>query len=362
VAKRVCVAMSGGVDSSTTAHLLKQEGYDVFGLMMRVGEHHPPEEIPIRPNSCCDAGNLTAACRVAEQLGIAFHSVDYSDAFARLVDDFCAEYRRGRTPNPCIRCNTELKFGRMWRHAQHLGADCIATGHYARIAPADGEPALWRGVDTQKDQSYVLFGLERSVLPHVLLPLGDRTKAEVRKLAADIGLPVQDRPESQEICFVVDDDYRGLIQRWGGHGAATAGEIVDVEGQVVGTHDGFERFTIGQRRGIGVAMGEPYYVVRIEPDTGRVVVGTEPYLHAGGLVADRVNWLADVSAGETLRARAQIRYHHRAADATLTVSSRDEVELTFDEPQKAVTPGQAVVFYRDDRVLGGGWIQRSIAR
>jgi tRNA-uridine 2-sulfurtransferase len=353
---RVVLAMSGGVDSSVAAVLLKRQGYDVVGLFMRTGVHGPEhDDTPDRKKGCCSALDAGDARRVADRLDIPFYALDFEADFGRIIDYFADEYLAGRTPNPCVVCNTWLKFGKLWSFGKQLDADYIATGHYARIVAGPGGPELHRAADADKDQSYVLSGIRRAILPHLLFPLGGYRKDEVRTLAREAGLAVADKPDSVEICFVPDHDHAGLVRRRR-PGRDTAGVIRDTAGQVLGTHDGYERFTVGQRKGLGVASGSRRYVLEIVPATHEVIVGEPEGLRAGGLIASRVNWLTDVPT-EPLACQVKIRYRHTPADATVTAAADSGARVSFAEPQTAVTPGQAVVFYAGDRVLGGGWIE-----
>jgi tRNA-specific 2-thiouridylase len=395
--ERVVLAMSGGVDSSAAAVLLRRSGYEVIGLFMRSGATDDacaadsPGVLPVlgaKPHKqgCCSASDAADARRVADALDIPFHALNFKDAFGRIKDYFADEYLAGRTPNPCVMCNNWLKFGRLWDFARQVGATKIASGHYARVVkpepqrsepepqrpeirgqsgapvadltsdlrPPTSDPRLLRGLDRSKDQSYVLFGLSRDLLPNVLFPVGELTKPEIRDLAREAGLRVADKPDSQEICFVPDNDYAGFLRRYRGE-QETAGELVDTAGNVVGRHAGYEKFTIGQRRGLGVTFGTPRFVVRIEPETKRVVVGTHDELGRRELEADRCNWLADMP--DRFRCQAQIRYQHRAADAEVDVNREGGFRVLFDEPQYGIAPGQACVLYDGDRVLGGGWIR-----
>ena len=362
--ERVVLAMSGGVDSSAAAVLLRRSGYEVIGLFMRSGATEEvcatssTSVLPVlgaKPHKqgCCSASDAADARRVADALDIPFHALNFRDAFGRIKDYFADEYFAGRTPNPCVMCNNWLKFGRLWDFAVQVGATKIASGHYARVAAGSDAPALLRGADRSKDQSYVLFGLERELLSNVLFPVGDQTKATIRELARETGLRVADKPDSQEICFVPDNDYAGFVRRHRGE-RDTAGELVDTAGAVVGKHAGYEKFTVGQRKGLGVAFGAPRFVVRIEPETKRVVIGTHEQLGRRELRADRCNWLTDLPPA--FRCTAQIRYQHRPAGAEV-VRTDDGFAVTFDEPQYGVAPGQACVLYDGDRVLGGGWIR-----
>ena len=372
MSERVVLAMSGGVDSSAAAVLLQRAGYEVIGLFMRSGATDEAcasdagSALPIlsaKPHKqgCCSASDAADARRVADALDIPFHALNFRDAFGRIKDYFADEYLAGRTPNPCVMCNNWLKFGRLWEFAKQVGATKIASGHYARIERPDRsqasavKPALLRGYDLAKDQSYVLFGIGSDLLSNVLFPVGELEKPVIRELARETGLRVADKPDSQEICFVPDNDYAGFLRRYRGE-ADTAGEFVDPSGQVLGSHPGFEKFTIGQRRGLGVTFGEPRFVIRIEPATKRVVLGTKAELGRKTLSADRASWLID-NVPQEFRCKAQIRYQHRAADATVTLNQESIFDVVFDEEQYGVAPGQACVLYDEDRVLGGGWIR-----
>ncbi len=376
---RIVLAMSGGVDSSVAAHLLRAAGHEVIGVLMRHGEMPAGEcraaaapDAPARPalassllpvverpghkQGCCTAADAHDARRVADRLGIPFYALDFQHEFNRIIDYFVAEYTAARTPNPCVVCNHWLKFGKLFDYADSVGADFVATGHYARLEPGpDGRPALLRGVDDGKDQSYVLFGIERQLLERMLLPVGGFRKDEIRALAREIGLRVAEKKDSQEICFLPDGDHAGFIRRRQGP-SPSAGEIVTTDGRVVGAHDGLERFTIGQRKGLGVALGEPQFVVRLESDTHRVVIGTREDLARRELTAAGANWLVEPPAGP-LRCQAKIRYNSRRMPAVVEALPGRRLSCRFDQPQYGVAPGQAVVCYADDRVLGGGWIE-----
>ena len=373
---RVVLAMSGGVDSSAAAVLLQEQGYEVIGLFMRSGATEdacalpsglrlPIGEAKPHKQGCCSASDAADARRVADMLDIPFHALNFQDAFGRIKDYFADEYLAGRTPNPCVMCNNWLKFGKLWDFAQKVGADRIASGHYARIVDASNEGsseiaaseatvAMTRGRDLSKDQSYVLFGINRDLLSRVLFPVGDYEKPAIREKAEQAGLRVFDKPDSQEICFIPDNDYAGFIERYRGK-HDTAGEIVDPAGKVLGQHEGYEKYTIGQRKGLGLAFGEPRYVVAIEPESRRVVIGTREDLGRVTLEAGRTNWLVD-DVPDQFRCDAKIRYRHTAAPAEVELLGDDRIRVTFDEPQYGVAPGQAVVLYEGDRVLGGGWI------
>ncbi len=369
--RRIVLAMSGGVDSSAAAVLLQRQGWEVIGLFMRsgatedyacqtgIGPALPIISTKSHKQGCCSASDAADARRVADALDISFHALNFQDAFGRIKDYFADEYLAGRTPNPCVMCNNWLKFGKLWTFAEQVGAEAIATGHYARIGvDPQGQPCILRGRDSGKDQSYVLFGIEPNVLKRIVFPVGDLLKTEIRALAAEAGLRVATKPDSQEICFVPDNDYAGFLERYRG-ASDTAGDFVDLAGNVLGQHPGYERFTIGQRRGLGVTFGEPRFVVRIEAETKRVVLGKYDDLRCSGLEADRLNWHA-WDLPQRFTALAQIRYQHRAAAAEVELLDNDRLRVCFEEPQFGVAPGQAVVLYDGDRVLGGGWIARGV--
>ena len=371
--KKVVVAMSGGVDSSVAAALLKKQGYDVMGAFLRLGS---PDGVQAsdeactvdlsKPTShkqgCCSVNDAADARRVAALLDIPFYVLNFQEDFGRIIDYFIGEYNAGRTPNPCVRCNDWLKFGRLAKYAEAVGASFVASGHYARVGndPVSGERALMRGVDHSKDQSYVLFGMNRATLEHTMLPIGDMEKPAVRKLAEEFGLPTYNKPDSQEICFVPDQDYAGLLKRRAPQ-TMKAGAIVDTAGTVVGEHGGHQHFTIGQRKGIGLARPFPLYVVGIEAAINRVIVGGKEELLRTTAIANQINVLAqralDATA-EPLRCTAKIRYNAQPQPATMLRTGDDEIRIVFDEPQSAITPGQAAVCYDGDVVLGGGWIDR----
>jgi tRNA-specific 2-thiouridylase len=356
MAARVVLAMSGGVDSSVAAYLLKRQGYDVVGLFMRTGAHGQEDGRSGRKQGCCSALDAGDARRVADRLDVPFYALDFEAEFDGVIDYFADEYLAGRTPNPCVVCNSRLKFGRLWAYGRQLDADYIATGHYARAVRHGGEVELHRAADPDKDQSYVLFGLRRSVLPRVLFPVGGYRKEQVRAMAREAGLAVADKPDSVEICFVPDGDHAGLIRRRRPE-QTTAGRIVDTAGRVLGAHDGIERFTVGQRKGLGVAGPGRRYVLRIVPGDNEVVLGEREELLTDGLTAANVNWLLEAPPAGPLACRAKIRYRHAPAAATVTALPDGRAGVDFAEPQSAVTPGQAVVFYDGERVLGGGWIE-----
>ena len=347
---KIVTAMSGGVDSSVAALLLVRAGYEVTGLFMRTGSHGDG-----RTGSCCSLEDSEDARRVADRLGIPFYALNFEREFAAVIDDFVSEYARGRTPNPCVICNRDLKFGKLYEYAAAAGADQVATGHYAAVVREGERFAVRRGRDPGKDQSYVLFVLSQAQLGRTVLPLGDLPKDEVRRVARDAGLPVSGKPDSQEICLGPPGGYRDLLRE---RGVATPGPIVDAEGRELGRHEGMEFFTVGQRRGLGLAGAEPIYVTGIEAETATVRVGPREALGRRTLVAER--WTAggrpEPGDGESWRARVQIRYRHPAAPATVTGRGMGRVEVVFDDPEPAVAPGQAAVAYVGESVAGGGWI------
>jgi tRNA-specific 2-thiouridylase len=348
--------MSGGVDSSVAAALLVEAGYDVIGIAMRLwGE--------ATGSGCCSLDDFLDARRVAAQIGIPFYVMDFRDAFTRsVVDPFVAEYARGRTPNPCARCNQFVKFASLWDRARELGAQWLATGHYARLHrdPSAGGAQLWAARDTSKDQSYFLFSMDRTVLDRIMFPIGELTKVEVRDVARRLGLAVADKPESQEICFAPKGDYAGFVERHAPQVGWRAGSVVDADGRVLGRHTGVHRFTVGQRRGLGISSPEALYVVAIEASTGTVRVGSRADVLARGLVAREVNWLQGV--GE-VGARLHVKIRSRFAPVEVELESASSEEFVARAPRglPAVTPGQAAVLYAGDRVVGGGWIERALA-
>jgi tRNA-specific 2-thiouridylase len=356
---RVVLAMSGGVDSSVAAYLLKEQGYEVIGLFMRTGVHGPEDDSPSHKKGCCSALDAGDARRVADRLDIPFYALDFESDFNRIIDYFADEYLAGRTPNPCVVCNNWLKFGKLWSYGKQLNADYVATGHYAQVVSLAGRHELHRGSDPDKDQSYVLFGLRQSLLPHLLFPIGGYRKEQVRQVARRAGLSVSEKPDSVEICFVPDGDHGALIRRRR-PGLATAGQLVDTAGNVLAEHDGIENFTIGQRKGLRYAAGQRRYVLRILPEQRQVVVGQREELLAQGLTASGLNWLLEEVPAEGLNCSCKIRYRHSATPARVFALPDGGARVQFSEPQSAVTPGQAVVFYEGPRVLGGGWIEEAV--
>jgi tRNA-uridine 2-sulfurtransferase len=389
--KKVVVAMSGGVDSSVAAALLQREGYECIGVFMRLGSDPTDltdrdlEEIACSPEKraahekaiaaqrggaekpvkahhqgCCSTSDAADARYVAGLLGLPFYALNFQHDFGGIIDYFVREYNRGRTPNPCVRCNEYLKFGKLSRYAKAVGAEFVATGHYARVLHReDGEAELLRGLDVKKDQSYALFGVPRGELARMLLPIGGMEKQEVRRIAEELKLPVFDKPDSQEICFVPDNDYAALVKKKTPE-LVRAGAFVDPSGKVLGEHAGHQHFTIGQRRRTGVSLGYPIYVTGIDAEKNTVTLGGMEELLRRTVVAREVNWIAGDGGGprEAVRCRAKIRYRSQPTAATALMTGEDELTVRFDEAVAGIAPGQAVVCYAEgsERVLGGGWI------
>ena len=343
--------MSGGVDSSVAAGLLIEQGYDVRGVSLRLWEGER-----LGPRNCSDH---RGAAQIAAMLGIEHTLLDRRGQFVdAVVKPFARDYLRGRTPNPCVACNRDFKLGTLLNWAKAQGADYVATGHYARLIREElnGRVALFRGLDSKKDQSYFLFALSRDQLEHTLFPLGEMRKSEVREQARKLDLPVADRSESQDICF---GDYRALVESCATPREIGAGDVVDRSGEVLAQHAGIHGFTIGQRRGLGISLSRPLYVVDIEADSKRVVVGTKEELSCKGLIANNVNWLEPIDEDE-IAVKVQIRYRSPAIPCVVRRTDAETMEVFFTEDSSAVTPGQAAVFYHGDRLLGGGWIESAI--
>ena len=355
---RVVVAMSGGVDSSVAAWLLHRQGYEVIGVTMRLWS---ADDSAITPDhqGCCSVEDVADARRVCQLIGAPHYFLSFEREFrAHVMDYFVAEYQRGRTPHPCIACNDRVKFDFLLQRARFMEADYVATGHYARIQrdASSGHHRLLKGVDAGKDQSYVLFNLTQETLASVLFPVGEYTKEEIRSMAHEARLPVAGKPDSQEICFIPQGDYREFLR---GRVEPQPGELVDTQGRTVGTHPGIEFFTVGQRRGLGVATGDRRFVVRVEPDTRRVVLGTADDLLQDRVRVARVNYVSGAAPAGPLPVTAKLRYMAPASPAILR-STGQEAVLDFEMPQRAVTPGQAAVFYNGDELLGGGFIEQGL--
>lgn len=356
--ERVVVAMSGGVDSSVAAALLHQQGYDVIGMTMKLWEG--PSQPQGRHKTCCTLDDVADARRVAAQLDIPFFVANFKAQFAtHVIDYFTTSYLQGHTPNPCVQCNRYLKFTHLLHRAQQLGARWVATGHYASVQQGDdGRYYVRRGRDGQKDQSYFLFDLSQEQLGQALLPLGQYRKEDVRQLAADLGLSVAEKAESQEICFIPDGDYRAFIRPRLDLEAVQPGPMVSPQGDVLGEHQGLPFYTVGQRRGLGIATGQPLYVSDVQPAQNTLVVGTRQEALADACWVERVRWSC-VPPSQALPTTVQIRYRHQPVPATVHRVDADRARIVFQAPQFAVTPGQAAVFYDGDIVIGGGWISRA---
>lgn len=357
---RVVVAMSGGVDSSVAAGLMVEQGYDVIGITMKLRDTEPEEKAG-SAGSCCSPSDLMDARRVCDDLGIPHYILDYRDVFReRVIEPFARDYLNGLTPNPCVQCNDHVKFAPLLTRAQDLGADFLVTGHYARINHGeDGNLYLQKAVDLSKDQSYFLFGLGQAELQQLMFPLGGLDKDTVREKAKALGLANWDKADSEDICFVPGGDYKKVVERVVGPKALPGtGELVSTSGEVLGKHEGIHRYTIGQRRGLGLAAGERLYVTGIAPDSNKVIVGSRDDLLSSGLSAVKCTWATGMTPESSLNCTVRIRYRHRGVDGEV-VPIGDRALVRFEMPEAAVAPGQAVVFYRGDLVLGGGWIERS---
>jgi len=361
--------MSGGVDSSATAALLLEQGYEVVGITLKLW---PQDCVSRAEDKCCGPQAVTDARSVCHKLGIPYYLIDEAEQFqAKVIQYFAAEYKAGRTPNPCVMCNQNLKFGRLIDRADQLGAEFIATGHFARIErplnPSDGEKVagklgagrylLKRGRDLKKDQSYFLFSLRQDQLARAIFPLGEKTKSDTREVARSCNLKTADKEESMEICFVPDNDYGGFLQQ-ANLVQKHRGEIVDLRGQLLGHHDGIEFYTIGQRKGLGLSSPQPLYVIELDAENNRVVVGDDSALDRDEFTVDRCNWIVFDVPPDSIEVTVKIRYNHPGTAATVTNLPDGRAKVKLYTPQRAITPGQAAVFYQDDLVLGGGWIVR----
>jgi tRNA-uridine 2-sulfurtransferase len=367
---RVAIALSGGVDSSVAAAILKETGCDLVGFSMQLWDQrrNGPAGGAIQPGRCCSIEDLYDAREVAARLGIPYYVVDFQEEFERtVVNDFVENYRNGLTPSPCVLCNSHMKFDRLLRMAEEIQVPRVATGHYARVTWDEESERylLWQARDKKKDQSYFLFELNQSQLAKAIFPLGDLDKQQVREIARRYGLPVADKPESQEICFIPDGDYAAFVERHYEEIAGLSAEklfapgpIINSEGRVMGTHPGIHHYTIGQRKGLGIAHSAPLYVLELRPVENTVVVGERSQLGKRGCRVERTNWISIPRLEESMRVHAKIRSRHPEAPATIAPVENETIEVMFDFPQTAISPGQACVFYQSEKVVGGGWIKR----
>ena len=358
--EKVVVGLSGGVDSSVAAWLLKEQGYDVIGVTMQIWQDEEPEEIE-ENGGCCGLSAVDDARRVAEYLDIPYYVMNFKKEFRDcVIRYFVDEYKEARTPNPCIACNRYVKWESLLKRSLDIGAEYIATGHYARVTKLpNGRYTLKKSATDAKDQTYALYNLTQHQLSHTLMPVGQYTKDEIREFAQKLNLPVANKPDSQDICFVPDGDYASVVERETGE-QAVPGNFVDLDGNVLGQHKGIIHYTIGQRKGLGIALGKPAFVVDIKKETNEVVLGSNDDVFAPALLANRVNFMSIEKLDGPVEVFAKIRYNHRGAPCTIEMAGEDLVKVTFKEPQRAITPGQAVVFYEDDYVVGGATILERI--
>ncbi len=346
--------MSGGVDASVAAKIMKSEGYDCIGVTMKL---HGGEDIALDyENSCCNLSDIEDARNVAFKLDMPYYVLNFQDDFKeKVIDPFINAYKCGRTPNPCIFCNQHMKFAKLFDYAKSLDCDYIVTGHYVRVEERDGKFFLLKALDDTKDQSYVLYGMTQEQLAHTKFPLGNMNKTDARALATDGGLINADKPDSQDICFVPDGDYASVIEKYS-NSQDTPGDFVDKNGNVLGKHKGITHYTVGQRKGLGLPMKHPVYVKKIDATNNRVILSTNEELFETTLTASNVNWISGEAPTEPVRVSAKIRYRHKEQPCTVTPIGQDKIKVVFDEPQRAITPGQSVVMYDGEVVLGGGTI------
>lgn len=358
--KRIVVAMSGGVDSTTVAALLKEQGHEVIGITMQLLDYKDAE------GGCCSLDHVIDARRVAQELDIPHYVVNFIDSFKELVlKDYVEKYEAGKTPIPCVLCNQHVKFDLLLKRALELGADYLATGHYAKITNGDGTYSLNKADDENKDQTYFLYTLKQKELSKLMFPLGAMRKDEVRDLARGLNLKLAEKPDSTGVCFVPSDNYRDYLISQDAF-TEKEGEIVNTEGEVLGKHKGIYSFTVGQRRGLGIATGKPMYVVGLIPKENKVIVGEEDTIYSDKLTAENISWVQeiksnrydDINLDSSFEVKAKVRNRHQEDDAVVTMTSDTDAEIEFKNPQRAITPGQAVVLYKDKKVLGGGWINR----
>lgn len=352
--------MSGGVDSSVAAYLLKKEGYDVIGVTMQIWQEEE-QLIQEENGGCCGLSAVDDARRVSNSIGIPYYVMNFKAPFReKVIDYFVEEYLNGRTPNPCIACNRYVKWESLLDRSLSIGADYIATGHYARVVKLpNGRYALKKSATAAKDQTYALYNLTQKQLSRTLMPVGEYTKDEIRAIAADLGLCIANKPDSQEICFVTDNDYAGFIEEYANQ-KLPSGNFIDTKGNILGKHKGIIHYTVGQRKGLGIALGKPAFVVEIRPETNEVVIGSNEDVFASSLLANRLNAMSVPEFQDGMEVIAKIRYNHEGAKCRITKISDDEIRCDFEEPQRAITPGQAVVFYDGDIVVGGASIVKSV--
>ena len=362
MSKRVMIGMSGGVDSSVAAYLLKKQGYEVIGVTMKLWQDDEEYDLIENDGGCCSLEAVEDARAVADKLGIPFYVLNFKEVFKeKVIDYFIDEYLQGRTPNPCIACNKHIKFDDLYRRAMALGCDYVATGHYAKIEKDEetGRYLLTKSVTDKKDQTYALYNLTQEQLEHTLLPTGDYEKERVREIAKEMGMDVHNKPDSQEICFVKDNDYANYVKRHSNK-RIKEGNFVDTKGNVLGKHKGIIYYTIGQRKGLGIAFGKPMFVLDINPKTNEVILGSNDDLFNRELIAKDVNLITIDKIREPIRVEAKIRYSAKPSPATVYNNGDDSIKIVFDEPQRAITKGQSVVMYQGDKVVGGGIIDKSL--